>query len=94
MKHGLRGNFRIGYSAPRGGRFPYTRPPPRRPLPRLVRPDSRLPPMRRPPLKRPIDIRDRRPVMSIPDRVRRLPPPERSYERRPPGAYRWYPFFL
>ncbi|VAH34848.1 unnamed protein product [Triticum turgidum subsp. durum] len=39
----------------------------------------------RPPLKRPIDIRDRRPVMSIPDRVRRLPPPERSYDRRPPA---------
>ncbi|EMS63826.1 Heterogeneous nuclear ribonucleoprotein Q [Triticum urartu] len=85
MKHGLRGNFRIGQSAPRGGRFPYTRPPPRRPLPRLVRPDTRLPPIRRPPLKRPIDIRDRRPVMSIPDRVRRLPPPERSYDRRPPA---------
>ncbi|VAH50122.1 unnamed protein product [Triticum turgidum subsp. durum] len=85
MKHGLRGNFRIGHSAPRGGRFPYTRPPPRRPLPRLVRPDTRLPPIRRPPLKRPIDIRDRRPVMSIPDRVRRLPPPERSYDRRPPA---------
>lgn len=87
MKHGLRGNFRIGQGAPRGGRFSYARPlPPRRPLPRFVRPDvSRLSPIRGRPLKRPIDIRDRRPVMSVPDRVRRLPPPERSYDRRPPA---------
>uniref|UniRef100_A0ACD5UDV6 Uncharacterized protein n=3 Tax=Avena sativa TaxID=4498 RepID=A0ACD5UDV6_AVESA len=86
MKHGLRGNFRIGQSAPRGGRFPYSRPPPRRPLPRLVRPDvSRLPPIRSRPLKRSIDIRDRRPVVSVPERVRRLPPSERSYDRRPPA---------
>ena len=89
MKHGLRGNFRVGQGAPRGGRFAYDRPPPlRRPPPRLLRPDvSRLPPpVRSHPLKRPVDIRDRRPVMSIPDRVRRLPPPERSYDRRPPGV--------
>lgn len=89
MKHGLRGNFRVGQGAPRGGRFAYDRPPPlRRPPPRLLRPDvSRLPPpVRSRPLKRPVDIRDRRPVMSIPDRVRRLPPPERSYDRRPPGV--------
>ncbi|KAG8082861.1 hypothetical protein GUJ93_ZPchr0014g47549 [Zizania palustris] len=86
MKHGLRGNFRVGQGAPRGGRFPYARPPLRQPPPRLLRPDvSRLPPMRSRPLKRPVDIRDRRPVMSIPDRVRHLPPPERSYHRRPPA---------
>ncbi|XP_040378921.1 uncharacterized protein LOC102719669 isoform X2 [Oryza brachyantha] len=87
MKHGLRGNFRIGQGASRGGRFPYDRPPLRRPPPRLSRPDvSRLPPpVRGRPLKRPVDIRDRRPVVSIPDRVRRLPPPERSYDRRPPA---------
>ncbi|KAK3141911.1 hypothetical protein QOZ80_4BG0339770 [Eleusine coracana subsp. coracana] len=85
-KHGLRGNFRVGHSAPRGGRLPYARPPPRRPPPRLTRPAvSRLPPIRSHPLKRPIDIRDRRPVMSIPDRARRLPPPERSYDRRAPA---------
>jgi hypothetical protein len=42
--------------------------------------------MRSRPLKRPIDIRDRRPVMSVPDRARRLPPPEKYYDRRPPGA--------
>ncbi|KAF0894010.1 hypothetical protein E2562_033794 [Oryza meyeriana var. granulata] len=86
-KHGLRGNFRVGQGAPRGGRFPYDRPPLHRPPPRLLRPDvSRLPPPTRSrPLKSPVDIRDRRPVMSIPDRVRRLPPPERSYDRRPPA---------
>ncbi|KAL5214045.1 hypothetical protein ABZP36_003197 [Zizania latifolia] len=87
MKHGLRGNFRVGQGAPRGGRFPYARPPLRRPPPRLLRPDvSRLPPMRSRPLKRPVDVRDRRPAMSIPDRVRHLPPPERSYDRRPPAS--------
>uniref|UniRef100_A0A0D9W7R5 RRM domain-containing protein n=1 Tax=Leersia perrieri TaxID=77586 RepID=A0A0D9W7R5_9ORYZ len=87
MKHGLRGNFRVGQGAPRGGRYPYDHPPPlRRPPPRMLRPDvSRLPPIRSRPLKRPVDTRDRRPVMSIPDRVRRLPPPERSYDRRPPA---------
>ncbi|CAL5030750.1 unnamed protein product [Urochloa decumbens] len=87
MKHGQRGNFRVGHGASRGGRLPYARPPPpRRPPPRLVRPAvSRLPPIRSHPLKRPIDIRDRRPVMSMPDRARRLPPPERSYDRRPPA---------
>ncbi|KAF8702871.1 hypothetical protein HU200_032707 [Digitaria exilis] len=87
MKHGLRGNFRVGHGASRGGRLPYARPPPpRRPPPRLVRPAvSRLPPIRSHPLKRPIDIRDRRPAMSVPDRARRLPPPERSYDRRPPA---------
>ncbi|CAD6260129.1 unnamed protein product [Miscanthus lutarioriparius] len=87
MKHGLRGNFRVGHGAPRGGRLPYARaPPPRRPPPRLVRPAvSRLPPLRSHPLKRPIDIRDRSPVMSMPDRARRLPPPERAYDRRPPA---------
>ncbi|KAF8776216.1 hypothetical protein HU200_003752 [Digitaria exilis] len=87
MKHGLRGNFRVGHGASRGGRLPYARPPPpRRPPPRLVRPAvSRLPPIRSHPLKRPIDIRDRRPAMSMPDRARRLPPPERSYDRRPPA---------
>ncbi|KAJ1272087.1 hypothetical protein BS78_06G175900 [Paspalum vaginatum] len=86
-KHGLRGNFKVGHGAPRGGRLPYARlPPPRRPPPRLVRPAvSRLPPIRSHPLKRPIDIRDRRPVMSMSDRARRLPPPERSYDRRPPA---------
>jgi hypothetical protein len=85
-KHGLRGNFRVGHSAPRGARLPYARPPPRRPPPRLVRPMvSRLPPIRSHPLKRPVDIRDRRPVMAIPGRARRLPPPEKSYDRRPSG---------
>ncbi|KAL6903790.1 hypothetical protein ACP4OV_004603 [Aristida adscensionis] len=86
MKHGLRGNFRVGHGAPRGGRLPYARPPPRRPPPRLVRPAaSRLPPIRSHPLKRPVDIRDRRPVMSVPDRARRLPPLERPYDRRAPA---------
>ncbi|XP_062185825.1 uncharacterized protein LOC133889324 [Phragmites australis] len=86
-KHGLRGNFRVGHGAPRGGRLPYARPlPPRRPPPRLVRPPvSRLPPIRSHPLKRPVDIRDRRPVMLISDRARRVPPPERSYDRRAPA---------
>ncbi|XP_062226303.1 uncharacterized protein LOC133924673 [Phragmites australis] len=86
-KHGLRGNFRVGHGAPRGGRLPYARPtPPRRPPPCLVRPAvSRVPPIRSHPMKRPVDIRDRRPVMSIPDRARHLAPPERSYDRRPLG---------
>jgi RNA recognition motif-containing protein len=85
-KHGLRGNFRVGQSAPRGGRLPYARSLPRRPPPRLVRPAvSHLPPIRSHPLKRPVDIRGRRPVMSVPERARRLPPPERSYDRQAPG---------
>jgi len=40
---------------------------------------SRAPPVRS------ISARDRRPVMSIPVRSRPLPPPARSYDRRPAG---------
>jgi hypothetical protein len=92
MKHGLRGNFRVGHGAPRGGRLQYARAPqPRRPPPRLVRPaGSRLPPIRSHPLKRPIYIRDRRPAMPMLDRARRLPPSGRSYDRRPPGLKALY----
>nr|XP_019705539.1 nucleolin isoform X2 [Elaeis guineensis] len=84
VKRGLRGNFRIGRGAPRGGRVLYGRPPPRRFPAHLSRPVGRGAPIGMHGFKRPMGFRDRRPVMAMPERSRRFPPPERSYERRPP----------
>ncbi|XP_020083759.1 nucleolin isoform X1 [Ananas comosus] len=85
-KRSLRGNYRIGLGPPRVSRLSYGRPPPRRaPPPRLSRPlSARGAPIGARGFKRPISIRDRRPVLAVTERPRRLPPPERTYERRPP----------
>ncbi|RWW04649.1 hypothetical protein GW17_00032113 [Ensete ventricosum] len=85
VKRGLRGNFMIGRRAAYGGRVPYGRPPPRRfpsHAPRPIAP--RGVPVGGRGLKRPLGYRDRHLVMAAAERGR-LPPPERSYERRPPA---------
>ncbi|WOL07622.1 nucleolin [Canna indica] len=92
VKRGLRGNFRVGRGAPRGGRVPYARHPPRRFPSRPSRPIApRGLPVSGRGLKRPQGYRDRRPAMVVPDRARRLPPLARSYERRPPAPISPYP---
>ncbi|RRT77396.1 hypothetical protein B296_00028691 [Ensete ventricosum] len=85
VKRGLRGNFMIGHRAAYGGRVPYGRPPPRRfpsHAPRPIAP--RGVPVGGRGLKRPLGYRGRHLVMAAAERGR-LPPPERSYERRPPA---------
>ncbi|KAF7153608.1 hypothetical protein RHSIM_Rhsim01G0141800 [Rhododendron simsii] len=84
-------DFRPGRGAPRGARGPWVRPVPRSLPIRAARGIvSRLPPIDRG-LKRPMGFRDRRPVMTVPVRGRPLPPPPRSYERRPPPPVPSYP---
>ncbi|ONK64637.1 uncharacterized protein A4U43_C07F28240 [Asparagus officinalis] len=99
-KRGIRGDFRMSRGPPRVGHISYSRPPPpRRFLGRGTRPiTSRGPPislrgppisMRGPPIgargfKHPVPYREKRPFMAATERPRRLPPPERSYDKRPP----------
>ncbi|PKA60751.1 Polyadenylate-binding protein 2 [Apostasia shenzhenica] len=82
-KRGTRGDYRISRTTTRELRASFSRVPPRRlpiraPRGSIVRsaPAGRVP-------KRLVGYRDRRPVPAIPERPRRLPPPERSYDRRP-----------
>ncbi|RRT80998.1 hypothetical protein B296_00001494 [Ensete ventricosum] len=94
VRHDPRGIFRVGRGAPRGGRVPYGRPPPRRfpsYAPRSI--VARGMPIGGRGLRRPFGYRDRHPVMAVPERTRRLPPPERSYDRRPPAPVASYPKF-
>ncbi|URD89723.1 RNA recognition motif containing protein [Musa troglodytarum] len=94
VKHDPRGIFRVGRGAPRGGRVPYGRPPPRRfpsYAPRSI--IARGMPIGGRGLRRPFGYRDRHSVMAVAERARRLPPPERSYDRRPPAAVASYPKF-
>ncbi|KAL1339162.1 hypothetical protein AAHE18_U014100 [Arachis hypogaea] len=79
-KHISRGDYRPGRGSATMARPSWSRPAPRSfPPPRTVRGiGSRLPPVR------PVSVRDRRPIMSVPVRSRPMPPPARSYERRPP----------
>ena len=85
-KRGIQGEIRIGRGALRGGHVSYSRPPPPRRFPgRGIRPISgRGMPIGRG-FKRPIPYREKRPFMAVTERPRRLPPPpERSYDKRPP----------
>ncbi|KAJ6828328.1 uncharacterized protein M6B38_362895 [Iris pallida] len=78
-----RGRGRRG--APRGGHVSYSRPMPRRLTDHLTRPiRGRAAPVGGRGLRRPIVYREKRPFMAVSERPRRLPPPERSYDRRPP----------
>ncbi|KAJ4957529.1 hypothetical protein NE237_024640 [Protea cynaroides] len=83
-RHAVRGDFRLVRGIPRAARAPWGRPPPPRSfvgrVPRGI--GGRVPVARG--IKRPLGFRDRRPVMAMPERVRPLPPPERSYVRRAP----------
>ncbi|KAJ6808184.1 uncharacterized protein M6B38_403840 [Iris pallida] len=89
-KRGIHGDTRLSRAAPRG-HISYSRPPPHR-LSHATRPfRGRGAPLgvRGAPLggrgfKRPIVYREKRPFMAVAERPRRLPPPERSYDRRPP----------
>ncbi|MQL80949.1 hypothetical protein Taro_013420 [Colocasia esculenta] len=86
-KHGLRGDLRMGRGASRSGRLSWSRPLPRRMPGHSSRPfGSRVPPTGIRGVKRPTTagFRSRRPIMAAAERVRHLPPPARSYERRPP----------
>ncbi|ERN01072.1 nucleolin [Amborella trichopoda] len=90
-KRGARGDFKVGRGGMRGAKAPWAG----RGAPRL---ESRRFPARVPrglggrgapipsrALRRPLGFRDRRPVAPVPpERVRHLPPPGRSYDRRPP----------
>jgi len=80
-KHISRGDYRSG----RGSGM-MTRPSWSRPAPRTFTRGARGVGSRAPPA-RPISVRDRRPIMSIPARSRPVPPPSRSYDRRPVGMY-------
>ncbi|KOM58584.1 hypothetical protein LR48_Vigan11g161800 [Vigna angularis] len=76
-KHISRGDYRSG----RGSGM-MTRPSWSRPAPRTFTRGARGVGSRAPPA-RPVSVRDRRPIMSIPSRSRPVPPPSRSYDRRP-----------
>ncbi|GAU20237.1 hypothetical protein TSUD_353010 [Trifolium subterraneum] len=81
-KHVGRGDYRPGRGPAIMSRPSWSRPAPRSFSSRGVRGigSRALPPVR------PISARDRRPVMSVPVRSRPLPPPARSYDRRPAAA--------
>ncbi|XP_020262932.1 heterogeneous nuclear ribonucleoprotein R [Asparagus officinalis] len=80
------GESRIGRGFSRGGRISYSRPPPHRFPGRGIRPifSTRGALTGGRGFKRPIPFRGKRPFMAVDERPRRLPPPERSYDRRPP----------
>ena len=69
----------------RGGRFSYGRSHSNRELGQSSRPVSSRAPAGSRVARRPSDPKPRRPVMGSSERIRDLPPPGRSYERRPPG---------
>lgn len=83
-KHVGRGDYRPSRAVGRVVRGSWGRPTPRSlpPLRGLRGVGSRIPPAS---VKRPVGLRERRPAMSpYPARGRPLPPPARSYDRRPP----------
>ncbi|XP_042483658.1 nucleolin-like [Macadamia integrifolia] len=83
-KHVVRGDYRPVRGIPRAARGPWGRPAPRSFVGRAPRGiGGRVAPAPRG-IKRSLGFRDRRPVMAMPERVRPLPPPERSYVRRAP----------
>ncbi|KAG6395147.1 hypothetical protein SASPL_145786 [Salvia splendens] len=81
-KHVSRGDFRPARGLVRSARSPWSRP-----LPRSIPARApRIPP--RPVVdrsyRRPVAMRERRPVMAVPQRARPVAPLPRSYDRRPP----------
>ncbi|XP_043716123.1 nucleolin [Telopea speciosissima] len=84
-KHVVRGDYRPVRGISRTARSPWARPAPRSFAGRGPRGiGGRVAPTAARGIKRPLGFRDRRPVMSMPERVRPLPPPARSYVRRAP----------
>lgn len=82
-KYSSRGDMRSARVAGRSSRGSWSRPAVRSFSARGIRgTGSRIPSAS---LKRPVAMRERRPVMAMPPRARPLPPPTRSYDRRPPG---------
>ncbi|XP_068634148.1 uncharacterized protein [Aristolochia californica] len=82
-KHFGRGDRRATRGVFRGGRVSWNHGPPRRVLPRVPRGViARGPPPPGRGVKRTVGPRDRRPYMAPAERVRPLPPPVRSYDRR------------
>ncbi|KAG6504091.1 hypothetical protein ZIOFF_036419 [Zingiber officinale] len=92
VKRSLHGTFRPSRDAPRSGRASYHRPPPTRFSSYAYRPvGARGVSSSSRGMKKPLGHRDRHPEMIMAERVRRLPPPERSYQRRPPAPVDTYP---
>ncbi|KAG9452517.1 hypothetical protein H6P81_005421 [Aristolochia fimbriata] len=81
-KHFGRGDRRAPRGVSRGGRASWNHAPPRRVPARVPRLSARGPPLSGRVVKRSVGLRDRRPYMAPPERVRPLPP-VRSYDRRP-----------
>lgn len=84
-KHVARGDFRPGRGSVRSARSPWSRPLPRAIPVRASRIPPRLPPAVDRSFRRPVPVRERRPVMAVPQRARPVAPLPRSYDRRPPG---------
>ncbi|XP_057807483.1 uncharacterized protein LOC131022102 isoform X2 [Salvia miltiorrhiza] len=83
-KHVARGDFRPGRGSVRSARSPWSRPLPRAIPVRAPRIPPRLPPVVDRSFRRPVAMRERRPVMAVPQKARPVAPLPRSYDRRPP----------
>lgn len=87
-KHAAKADFRPGRGSVRSARSPWSRPLPRSIPVRAPRIPPRLPPVVDRSFRRPVAVRERRPVMAVPQRARPAAPLPRSYDRRPPGTLR------
>ncbi|CAA7406744.1 unnamed protein product [Spirodela intermedia] len=84
-KFGRRVEFlRTERTVSRGGRFSWSRPLPYRMVDHSSRPVGGRAPIGVRGVQRPTDFKSRRPIMGTAERIRQLPPPGRSYDRRPP----------
>ncbi|XP_074575149.1 uncharacterized protein LOC141831646 [Curcuma longa] len=92
VKRSLHGSFRASRDFPQSGHVSYHQPPPTRFSSYAYRPVGvRSVPSGSRSMKKPLGYRDRHPEMIVAERVRRLPPPERSYQRRQPAPVDPYP---
>ncbi|KAG6492970.1 heterogeneous nuclear ribonucleoprotein Q-like [Zingiber officinale] len=92
VKRSLHGSFKSSRDFPRSGHVSYHQPPPTRFSSYAYRPvGARGVPSGSRSMKKPLGYRDRHPEMIVAERVRRLPPPERSYQRRLPAPVDPYP---
>lgn len=78
--------LRTERTASRGGRFSWSRPLPYRTVGQSSRPVGGRGPIGIRGVERPTDFKSRRPIMGTAERMRQLPPPGRSYDRRPPPS--------
>ncbi|KAF9624862.1 hypothetical protein IFM89_015416 [Coptis chinensis] len=87
-KYATHGDLRSGRGFPRGGRGSWVRPAPHSFPGRGLRGvGGHLAPNHGRGFKGPFGFRERRPVMAVPERVRPMPPPMRSYSRKPVPSY-------